>query len=146
MSRFGNLFRDSRDGATKRRRPLLMPNFAAIVRAVLRGALLGGAIALAVLTVGCINDDSPKPVIATPDASIDLPVVDSGAPPPPPVDAGASADGAVSVTATVSGSVVSKSEHYRLVTRTGGSPGSGVGASTSFKTKPPVAGAGSAKP
>ncbi len=124
-----------------------MPNFAAIVRAVLRGALFGGVIAAAVFSAGCINDDSPKPVIATPDASLEIPVVDSGAPPPPPpIDASASADGGVSVTATVSGSVVSKSEHYRLVTRTGGSPGSGVGASPSFKTKPPVAGAGSAKP
>ncbi len=91
---------------------------------------------------GCIDDDSPPPpALALPEAgAIDTPPLPDSGPitPPPPGDASASGFSAGS---TAAGGVVTKSESYRLVTRTGGSPGSGVPAvSESFKTKPTLPG------
>ena len=89
---------------------------------------------------GCIDDDAPPPAaLALPEAGLVTPPgTDAGPIIPPPGDASATGSSAA---ATAAGGVVTKSESYRLVTRTGGSPGSGVPAvSESFKTKPTLPG------
>lgn len=99
-------------------------------------------VALAMTAMGCIDDSSSPPPLPLPDGAIPpVPTSTSTVPPdgaPPPRDASAMGS---SLANTTAGGVVTKSESYRLVTRTGGSPASGTpGASESFKTKPSLPG------